>query len=318
MAFFTRIRIARWGLILAILGGLTLAANARTVRGDGAAGFALHFDGAHDMVELLRTNDIFPDSWRETKTVSLWVKPDGVGTCSTVIQNGNPVVIVSPGTCDNIFGDFARWWGISQGPTQYWVWMACCDQPRLPGEQLCPSVNGTPNKNTIKSIAFNYTIGEWTHIAMVHEDNTLTAYKNGTPVGSFSCFSTAQPPAQPVLYFGGMIRADNQNQNHAIWGFGGQIDELRLYSVGLTQQQILDTLQVELVGNEPGLVAYYRMSDGSGMTVSDDSSNNFTGTLMDGTINVPGDGTPPQWVASGAFDTPPVVDRYIFLPMVSR
>ncbi len=315
MTFLTRKGIGRWILILALVGGLALAVVGQTVRGDGAAGFALHFDGTHDMVELDKTDTMFLDSWRETKTVSLWVKPDGAGDCEVI--NGIPRI--TPGNCDNIFGDFARWWGISQGPTQYWVWMACCDEPRTPGQQVCPEVGGIPNKNTIKNIAFSYTIDQWTHIAMVHENNTLTAYKNGSPVGSFSCFSTAQPPADPILYFGGMIKFDSSpQQRHAIWGFGGQIDELRLYSIGLTQQQIQDTLQVELVGNEPGLVAYYRMSDGSGLSVSDDSSNNFTGDLMDGTTNVPGNGTPPQWGTSGAFDTPPQVDVLIFLPMVNR
>ena len=36
---------------------------------------------------------------------------------------------------------------------------------------------------------------------------------------------------------------------------------------------------LELTGNEANLVAYYKMSNGSGTTVDDDSSNNKNGTM---------------------------------------
>ena len=45
------------------------------------------------------------------------------------------------------------------------------------------------------------------------------------------------------------------------------------------------------------------MSDGSGLTVNDDSSYNWNGTLTDGCCGVAGNGTLPQWVVSDAFGT---------------
>mgnify|MGYP001495001327 CR=1 FL=1 len=43
-----------------------------------------------------------------------------------------------------------------------------------------------------------------------------------------------------------------------------------------------------LTGNEPGLVAYYRLDEGGGNTASDASGNGGTGTLLNG----------PTWTAN--------------------
>jgi hypothetical protein len=45
----------------------------------------------------------------------------------------------------------------------------------------------------------------------------------------------------------------------------------------------------------------YRMSDGAGVTLTDDSINNFNGSLLDGGWGVAPNGAPAQWVTSGAF-----------------
>jgi hypothetical protein len=59
-----------------------------------------------------------------------------------------------------------------------------------------------------------------------------------------------------------------------------------------------------LSGTESGLAAYYQMSDGAGTTLTDDSNNNWQGTLFDGARGVPPDGQPPLWVPSTAFEGP--------------
>ncbi len=304
----SRFRFLFTGLILVLGVGVMIFGSApnQAVRADGLAGFALSFDGRDDMVNLGSTVSMFPnDGWVYTKTVSLWVKPEGVADCSVI----NGVPRIEPAQCDNIFGDFARWWGISRGPTQIWVWMACFD-PANPSTY--------PPYSPIRQIQFGYTLNEWMHIALVHGNGYLSAYKNGYLVGSVNCIGTAQPPAQPILLFGGMIKADSQNQNHSFWGFQGEIDEVRIYSTALSQQEIQDTMMNELTGGESGLVAYYKMSNGSGLVVLDDSGNGKDGQLMDGTNIVPGNGTPPLWVYSTALDNVPPAQRFIYLPMVRK
>jgi hypothetical protein len=106
---------------------------------------------------------------------------------------------------------------------------------------------------------------------------------------------TIQPPADPILHIGAIITGD-------IWPFEGQIDEVRLWNIALTQEDILSTLYWPLNGDEPGLAAYYAMSDGEGLILTDDSGNGWNGTLHDGGDGVPPDGSPPEWVDSGAFN----------------
>ncbi|SVD89836.1 uncharacterized protein METZ01_LOCUS442690, partial [marine metagenome] len=60
----------------------------------------------------------------------------------------------------------------------------------------------------------------------------------------------------------------------------GYLDEVRIWSVARTAAQIADNIHVLLDGDETGLEAYYKMSDGSGTTVTDNSDNSNTGTMV--------------------------------------
>ena len=79
--------------------------------------------------------------------------------------------------------------------------------------------------------------------------------------------------------------------------FHGVIDEVHIWNIARTSAQIADDMIQILSGLETGLVAYYRISDGSGLTLTDDSIYAWTGTLVDGARGVPPDGNPPQWVS---------------------
>jgi hypothetical protein len=71
--------------------------------------------------------------------------------------------------------------------------------------------------------------------------------------------------------------------------FPGQLDEIRLWNVARTQQQMQNYMHRPLTGMDTGLVAYWRFDDGSGSTLSDASVNGNTGTLVNN----------PTWVLSG-------------------
>lgn len=233
------------------------------------AGYALEFDGNNDFVELAETAAIMAPGWEDTKTVSMWVKPTGTSTCT----------VPTPLLCDAIFGDRARWWGISRGVVngadRIWVW----------------NYDGRADM-----IGIEYTLNEWVHIALVHSNGVLHAYKNGVEVGSVPSGTTIQPNtgALPVLHIGGIINNASRN-----WTFSGQIDEVRIWNVARTGSEITQDMNISLAGNEAGLAAYYKMSDGVGMTLTDDSGNGWTGTLFDGARGVPADGSPPTWVSPG-------------------
>ena len=209
-------------------------------------------------------------AWTTTKTVSLWLKPVGTPTCT----------FPDLAACDVIFGDRPRWWGISRGvingQDRIWVW----------------NYDGAE-----RVIAIPYTVNEWVHIALVHGNGTLSAYRNGVLVGSIASGPTQQPStgAFPILHFGGIINTASRN-----WTFQGDIDEVQIWNAARTASDIAKDMAGPLSGAETGLAAYYRMSDGSGTSLTDDSGHGWTGTLQDGGGVGPPDG-PILWVPSGAF-----------------
>ena len=232
-------------------------------------GLALQFDGASDFVRLSPTIDMMGAGWESAKTVTLWVNPTGTATCTST----------TPVSCDAIFGDKPRLWGMSRGSIngQDRIWVFNWDR-------------------TLDRIGVPYTAGEWIHIAMVHGGGRLTAYKNGLVVGDIASGATSYAAGTPlVLQMGGIINNSTQN-----WTFEGQIDEVQIWNRALSAEEVSKGMNQVLAGDEAGLAAYYQMSDGSGAMLTDDSVYSWEGTLWDGCCGVPADG-PILWVPSGAF-----------------
>jgi hypothetical protein len=147
-------------------------------------------------------------------------------------------------------------------------------------------------------IGIPYTTDEWTYISLVHSGGMLHAYKNGIEVGAVASSTTQQPTtgAHPKLHIGGII-----NNPQRVWTYEGLIDEVKLWNFGMTSTQVQQDMYQVLTGSETGLRAYYRMSNGSGLVLTDDSIFTWNGTLLDGAQGVPPDGSPPLWVPPGVY-----------------
>jgi hypothetical protein len=262
-----------------VLGGLILALHPSSLFAFSNGDYALSFVGSQDHVRLTTTANIMGAApWTTTKTVSMWIRPLGNYSCTPTF----PAV----GRCDAVFGDAPRWWGISRGvhennPDRIWVW------------------NWDGNADVV---GIPYTVGEWMHVTMVHDGGRLRGYKNGVLIGDVPSGATVQPNtgAPPTLYFGGLVESSTP------YFFEGQIDEVQIWSVARTAEEIRRDMYRPLSGSEPGLRAYYRMTNGSGLTVTDDSGNGWPGELRDSwsPTQFPPNGTFPQWIASGAFAGP--------------
>ena len=91
------------------------------------------------------------------------------------------------------------------------------------------------------------------------------------------------------------------SQNFGTAGWAGVMDEIRIWRVARTPQQILANMRVVLKPTEPGLVAYYRLSEGSG-TFTNDESMTMTHRLSTCTATsmrcAATNTASPQWVAS--------------------
>jgi hypothetical protein len=113
-------------------------------------------------------------------------------------------------------------------------------------------------------------IGKWEHVSWTYESNLVTVYVNGESLGT--TFSRG-PLANGAILYWNIIGKSPSHSLH------GEIDEVRIWNDVRTLTEIKDNMFKELNGNENGLVAYYKMTEGSGTTVTDNSSNSNNGTI---------------------------------------
>lgn len=110
------------------------------------------------------------------------------------------------------------------------------------------------------------TTGIWMHIAGTYDGNTMKLYLNGTEIAS----------ATPA---GGLYAPDgNFTFSSSSTTMDGTMDEIRVWNLARTQQQIRENMHLTLAGSETGLQNYLQMNEGSGSTVSD-AVGNCTGTM---------------------------------------
>ncbi|PJA55072.1 MAG: hypothetical protein CO167_00275, partial [Candidatus Marinimicrobia bacterium CG_4_9_14_3_um_filter_48_9] len=131
----------------------------------------------------------------------------------------------------------------------------------------------------------DWTDDKWHHFAGVF-DNTndlLILYYDGVNVAEVA-ETNAPGSATLPLYIG--------SRGGSSLFYNGQMDEVRVWNVARSEADIQANMCKKLVGSESGLVAYYQMTNGSGTTLNDNSSNSNNGTLsnMDNA----------DWVTSGA------------------
>jgi hypothetical protein len=113
-------------------------------------------------------------------------------------------------------------------------------------------------------------IGKWEHVSWTYESNLVTVYVNGESLGT--TFSLG-PLANGAILYWNIIGKSPSHSLH------GEIDEVRIWNDVRTLTEIKDNMFKELNGNENGLIAYYKMTEGSGTTVTDNSSNSNNGTI---------------------------------------
>ncbi|SVB43939.1 uncharacterized protein METZ01_LOCUS196793, partial [marine metagenome] len=118
-------------------------------------------------------------------------------------------------------------------------------------------------------------VGEWTHIAISVELNQETSlYVNGenVSISAYNGILTSIISPSGPMYIGEDVYHDNQNLN-------GVIDEVQIWNVSLTESQIQSYMATSPMGNESGLVGYWRFDENSGTTVHDLSGNTNHGTI---------------------------------------
>ena len=77
-----------------------------------------------------------------------------------------------------------------------------------------------------------------------------------------------------IIYIGKAPLVYDENES-----FNGIIDEVRIWNVARTQQEIQQYMHQQLTGTEPGLVGYWQFNEGTGNTAYDKTVNANHGSL---------------------------------------
>jgi murein DD-endopeptidase MepM/ murein hydrolase activator NlpD len=154
--------------------------------------------------------------------------------------------------------------------------------------------NGNPRGSRDQPLFGNRAIndGQWHHVAITRDasSGSTIIYIDGTrDVEGF--FSTDDLSNTLPIYIG----AENGASGPQARAFIGELDDLRLWNIARSDQDIRAHMFAPLIGNEPGLVGYWRFDEGTGQVAIDATSNHNDGQL--GSSGV-ADTNDPLWVPS--------------------
>ncbi|MDT8323139.1 MAG: LamG-like jellyroll fold domain-containing protein [Bacteroidota bacterium] len=114
----------------------------------------------------------------------------------------------------------------------------------------------------------------WSHVAarfvQTGATYTATVFIDGVPAGSRSYTSTGSANTEALL----IAAADTRTSGNTAYGYSGLIDEVRLWGIARSNDQIADHHRVEMSGGQTGMLARYPM-DGDD---HDRSGNSYHGT----------------------------------------
>ena len=220
--------------------------------------YALDFDGTNDYVSI--PDDPFSNN--NTFTIQAWLKLEAV---------------------DNAYHGFL---GMQLNGRKPSLWV-------FPGGDLhYDSFKDSQRFNGIISDGSNkfFTAGEWVHVGWTNDGSDYKFYKNGIRVATVTAPDTFNALDNIGYQIG---KVDNY--------FKGQIDEVAIWNVALSEDDVTtlynsgNGLKASVdsgnYDNSGDLVGYWKFNDGTGSTLTDNTSNSNNGTLtnMDSS----------DWVTSG-------------------
>ena len=116
------------------------------------------------------------------------------------------------------------------------------------------------------------SLDEWQHTACVYASGEISLYINGVKQQLTS--STEVIPAIGDNSENDLIIG---NDSYGYYTFDGMIDEVRVWNIERTGEDLIENNSIYLAGSETGLVGYWRMNEGSGTAVIDCSLNDNDG-----------------------------------------
>ena len=111
---------------------------------------------------------------------------------------------------------------------------------------------------------------QWYHIAAVNDAGDRTLYINGSE------YSLTGTPLNVVANNNPLRIGSDYGGRY----FDGRIDEIRIWNVPRSQDDIVSTMDTILSGTEEGLLVYFTFNEGNGDTLFDQTGHGHNGALM--------------------------------------
>ena len=217
---------------------------------------ALELDGNYSFVEIGDSDTL--NSINQQMTVSAWIKP-------TAFQNRyTPIIYKGDKRNSDISNRSFTLWLRDDGVIQF-----------------ASSPNGQSERGVFSPLG-SIMLNKWYHVAGVIDakNDSIKLFIDGTEVGqrdyrgNLSIYESLLP-----LRIGGSH--EEEVTTHAT--FAGQIDEVSVWGIALTAEQIRANMEKKLKGNEPGLVGLWDFDKEADGHISDTSLNKIDGKLIGNT-----------------------------------
>ena len=216
--------------------------------------YSLNFDGEGDYVEIIDESAMIANA--DQMTLSGWVYPRGPNADSWTQFDG------FFGFRNNNDADF---------------YLLQLGAYKVEG-RLRVSGGGEFTIETAENSIISET---WHHLALTYNGSNIILYIDGIEAGSTEASGQITNESVPLKI--GSLVFDNTN-----FDLDGQVDEVSLWNIALTQQQVQDYMEADLT-DATGLVGYWNFNSGSGETANDASGNENHGSIYGATwsTNVP-------------------------------
>lgn len=207
-----------------------------------AQNFALDFDGTDDKIGILDSPELNPENGM---TLEAWINAE---EWQSSIWAG--VIISKQGTSPD------KGYCLSAGENGRVEFTVSIEEAWV--SVSTPQILGT---------------NAWYHVAGVYDGSQVKIYINGILYNTEDADGDLTEGTGVVMNIG-----DNPTWTGRFWN--GRLDEIRLWEIARSQEEIQNHMSTELTGSEEGLVAYYPMNEGTGTTTADVSGNDNGGTLL--------------------------------------
>ncbi len=114
----------------------------------------------------------------------------------------------------------------------------------------------------------------WRHVAITFISGNQRLYLDGVLDGTAVLGGSMNNNPSIPLNIGAWIGGTGYAR--------AMIDEVRIWNIVRTQDEIRQTMSTQLTGLEPGLVSYWRFDDGFGLVATNMVTTNYNGVLKNG------------------------------------